>query len=208
MKKIIKISKTIIIGTLILWILPSIFLIKVAPDTIGVRQSNISGVLEEDLGPGWHWRIPGIHKITMLSRSYTFLDYTTDNVGPQESLEIRTSDNNIVHLDVSVPVRIKKGEAYKIVMSGNHATDTNGKFRYIRLAQDATISVLRDQLAKLSSSHFYNTSKRLSQARITSSKLNESLKDLNLEAESVLIRAVRYRKEYEKQLQHVIDYDS
>ena len=47
-----------------------------APSEIGVRQSATSGVLAEDLGPGWHWRIPGVHKLIVLPSNYFMLDYT------------------------------------------------------------------------------------------------------------------------------------
>ncbi len=85
MNQIIKISKIVLVAALILWIVPRFFLQRVEPNQIGVRQSNMSGVLADDLAPGWHWRIPGIHKITDLPRRYIFLDYTDDSIGPQKN---------------------------------------------------------------------------------------------------------------------------
>lgn len=193
----------ICIAALLLWIVPSMFLATVEPGEIGVRQSALSGVLEEDLQPGWHWRIPGLHKVIDLPSHYEFLDYTADDVGRQESLQIRTKDNNIVQLDVSVPVRIRHGEAHALVRSGNHLVDANGRYRFQRLAEETTVSVLREQLAELDSEGFYSTDRRLAISDATLLVLNESLKELHLEAESVLIRAVRFRNEYENQLQQI-----
>ncbi|MBL0219726.1 MAG: hypothetical protein IPQ07_38400 [Myxococcales bacterium] len=109
---------------------------RVAPNEIGVRQSATSGVLASDLGPGWHWRIPGLHKLIVLPSAYFMLDYTEDDNGPQKPLVIRTKDNNTVELDVSVPLRIKPGEANELVAAGNHLVDPDGRYRYQRLAEE------------------------------------------------------------------------
>src|SRR5262245_15862216 len=124
---------------------------RVEPSEIGVRVSATSGVSDTDLGPGWHWRIPGLHKLTVLPSSYFMLDYTKDDKGPQKPLVIRTKDNNTVELDVSVPLRIKPGEAHALVSTGNHVQDPDGRFRYQRLAEETATSVLRAPLAPLDS---------------------------------------------------------
>ena len=77
MSRLAKIAKVAVIGALILWIVPAVFTARVQPNEIGIRQSAMSGVLAEDLGPGWHWRIPGIHKLIVLPSSYFMLDFTT-----------------------------------------------------------------------------------------------------------------------------------
>ena len=203
MNVLIRLSMGICIAVLALWIVPSLFLSTVDPGTTGVRQSNLSGVLEDDLEPGWHWRFPGMHKLIILPSTYEFLDYTADSAGPQEPLQIRTKDNNIVQLDVSVPVRIRKGEAHALVSDGNHVRDADGRFRFQRLGQETTISVLREHLAELSSEGFYSTSERLAVSASTLEALNQSLAELHLEAGDVLIRAVKFRSEYESQLQQI-----
>lgn len=203
MNRATKIAKWLCIVTVSLWLLIAIFLVKIEPGEIGVRQSNFSGVLEDDLEPGWHWRIPLVHKITRLPSHYLFLDYTSDKVGRQQPLQIRTTDNNIVHLEVSVPIHILPDSAYKLVEAGNHAVDTDGHYRFYRLAEDTTVSVLRERLAALTSVGFYTTERRLEVSDTTLKILNESLAPLQLEAESVLIRAVAFRPDYENQLQQI-----
>ena len=203
MKNLIRVSKAIVIVGLLLWLIPLFFTGTVEPGQIGVRQSAASGVLDEDLSPGWHWRIPGLHKLIVLPSSYFMLDFTEDDRGPQKPLEIRTKDNNTVDLDVSVPVRIKPGQAHAIVQAGNHVLDADGLFRYQRLAQETATSVLREELASLDSVGFYSTKDRLAAADVALDLLNKQLAPLHLEAQAVLIRAVTFRAEYEKQLQAI-----
>lgn len=186
----------------VLWIIPTCATETVPLGMIGVRSSNISGVLASDLQPGWHWRIPGIHRISLLPSSYQFLDYTAET---DSALTIRTQDNNNVTVDVTVPYRVISGKAYEIMKAGNHVEISGERelFRFQQLAADTTVSVLREQLASLKSSDFYHTDRRLEIAGHTLEVLNEALAPLQLEAEAVLIRAVSFRKDYELQLQAI-----
>ncbi len=203
MKSLVQISKIIVIASIILWLIPELFTSTVAPHEIGVRQSATSGVLDEDLGPGWHMRIPGIHKLIRLPSNYFMLDFTSDDRGPQKPLEIRTKDNNTVDLDVSVPIRIKPGEANALVASGNHVQDPDGRFRYMRLAEETATSVLREEMAVLDSVGFYSTDRRLAVSDAALKMLNKQLAPMHLQAQAVLVRAVRFRSDYEKQLQQI-----
>ncbi len=202
MKALVRVSQVIVILGVALLLIPRAMVATVAPGEVGVRQSAISGVTDEDLGPGWHWRLPGLHTMIYLPTAYSFLDYTDDDLGPQKPLHIRTKDNNVVDLDVTVPYRITPGEAHLIVRQGNHIKDGD-MFRYQKLADQTAVSVLREELAQLESSGFYSTDLRLKVEKATLDRLNVALKDLHLEAQAVLIRAVRFRPEYEKQLQQI-----
>jgi hypothetical protein len=203
MKPVAAIAKWFVIGALALWIVPWIFFTKVEPGQVGVRRSAVGGVDESDLGAGWRLRIPGLHRMTYLPSTYFFLDYTDDTKGPQEPLQIRTKDNNNVTLDVSVPVRIKPGRAHAVVKAGNHMREADGRYRYMRLAEQTAVSVLREELASLDSVGFYSTERRLAVSDHALVALNAALGPLNLEAQAVLIRAVQFRAEYEKQLQSI-----
>ena len=192
-----------VVAVLVLWLVPQLFFATVEPDVIGVRQSNFSGVYEEDLGPGWVLRLPGLHKIIEVPRRFEFLDYTNDDLGPQEPLQIRTQDNNIVIIDVSVPYHIKPGEGFQVVQAGNHVEDRKGLLRFQRLAEETTVSVLREHLAELTSAEWYDSERRLEVSKRALALLNTSLAELHVEAEAVLIRSVTFRDEYEKQLQQI-----
>ncbi len=203
MKTLVRISKVVVLSALVLWLVSSVFTTTVGPNQIGVRQSAASGVLDTDLGPGWHMRIPGMHKYILLPSNYFVLDFTEDKVGPQKPLVIRTKDNNTVDIDVSVPVRIKPGEAHLLVEAGNHVLDPDGRYRYMRLAEETATSVLREQMAALDSAGFYTTKERLDASGAALKALNKQLGAMHLEAQAVLVRAVTFRDEYEKQLQQI-----
>jgi hypothetical protein len=203
MKTLVRISKIIVIGALVLWIVPAACMTRVEPSEVGVRQSAMSGVHEDDQTPGWHWQVPGIHKMIVLPSTYFMLDYTEDDKGPQKSLVIRTKDNNIVLLDVSVPIRIKPGEAHSLVIDGNHVQDPDGRFRYQRLAEETATSVLREEMATLDSVGFYSTERRLAATAKAAEQLNKQLAPMHLEAQAVLVRQAVFRPEYEKQLQQI-----
>ena len=202
MKGLVRVSQGVVILGIALFILPHLIVATVPPGMVGVRQSMISGITEEDLGPGWHWQIRPIHKMLMLPTAYFLLDYDKGDLGPQQPLQIRTKDNNLVELDVDVPIRIKPGEAHLIVRAGNHVKDGD-LFRYQKLADQTAVSVLREELAHLESNGFYDTEKRLDIQKVATEKLNTALKDLHLEAAAVLIRAVRFQPGYEQQLQQI-----
>ena len=200
MKGIVRIAQLAVVSLLFLWIAPTCFISTVPLGSIGVRNSKASGVLEADLEPGWVLDMAGLHTLTLLPSHYLFLDYGSEDGQP---LVIRTRDNNNVFVDVTVPYRIKPGEAHMIMKAGNHVDTGNGTFRFQRLAQETTVSVLREGLAALASSDFYHADKRLSVAAETLERLNHELAPLHLEAQAVLVRAVSFRDEYEKQLQQI-----
>ncbi len=200
MKGIVRISQLLLFSLLFLWVAPTCFISTVPLGTIGVRTSNMSGVLEADLDPGWHLNVSGIHALTLLPSRYLFLDYGTEE---GQGLQIRTRDNNNVFVDVTVPYRIRPGEAHMIMKAGNHLESGGGLYRFQRLAQDTTVSVLREGLANLASSDFYHADIRLKVAGETLAELNRKLEPLHLEAQAVLVRAVTFRDEYEKQLQQI-----
>jgi hypothetical protein len=197
---LVRVSRIFCIGVILLWIVPSLIFTTVELGTVGVRQSALTGVSKEDLEPGWRLRLPGVHKVIVLPSHYILLEYSADD---GQQLQIRTKDNNIVGLDVSVPVRIRPGEAHAVVDAGNHTVDTDGRHRFQRLAQETTVSVLRERLAELDSPGFYTTDRRIEVAQKSLEALNQALAELHLEAQSVLIRAVTFRTEYESQLQQI-----
>ncbi len=200
MSTVKRISQFICLTALVLLIAPTCFISTVPLGYIGVRSSNFSGVNEADLEPGWNLNIASVHNITLLPSRYLFLDYGSEE---SQGLQIRTRDNNNVFVDISVPYRIKPGEAHLIMKAGNHLQSGKDTFGFQRLASEITVSVLREDLANLTSSDFYNTDKRLAVADSTLEVLNKELAPLHLEAQAVLVRAVTFRPEYEVQLQQI-----
>lgn len=174
------------------------FATNVSAGNTGVRQNSLSGIYQEDLGPGLHWEVLGMHQIYEVPTRYLFISYTGDR-----ALSIRTKDNNTVTVDVSVPYRVVPGEAWMIAEAGNHILDGNGQYRFERFARQSADDVLRAHLAELSSDSFYNTERRLEVANQSLAALNEKLANYHLEAEAVLLRAAYFRPEFEKQLAQI-----
>ncbi len=198
MEKLSTVCKWFVIAFLALLVLRGLAIDNIELGKVGVRRSNIGGVVEKDLEPGWRLEIVGLHKIVELPGTYQFLDFTGG-----DALEIRTKDNNIVSLDISVPYRIAPGQAYEIVEAGNHVEDGTGGFRYQRLTRETTIGVLREHLADLQSSDFYDTDRRAKVANRTLELLNERLAPLHVEANAILIRSVFFPPAYEQQLMQI-----
>lgn len=195
MEKITNGCKWFVIGFVALLGLRWMLVDNVSLGKVGVRLSNVAGVHETDLEPGWRLGVFGLHKIYELPSTYQFLDFLDQN-----ALEIRTKDNNIVSLDISVPYRITPGSAWGIVSAGNHVEDGQGSFRFQRLTRETTVGVLRQHLADLQSSDFYDTDRRNEVSARALEVLNEELAPLHVEANAILMRAVFFRPEYEKQL--------
>jgi regulator of protease activity HflC (stomatin/prohibitin superfamily) len=174
------------------------FSTNVSAGHIGVRQNSFAGIHEVDLSPGLHWEVMGMHEIYELPSHYKFLEYTGN-----QALSVRTKDNNTVTVDVSVPYRIIPGSAWKIAKKGNHIEDGAGGFRFERFAKQSADDVLRAHLADLSSTDFYETSRRLEVADEALASLNEKLAQYHLEANAVLLRAIYFRPEFEQQLARI-----
>ena len=198
MKRLTTLSRVFVLCVVAVSLLRACALTNVRPGEVGVRYNNALGPLAQDLHAGWHFEIMGLQRIWRLPRHFLFLEYME-----QEALSIRTKDNNTVNVDVTVPYRIIPGKAHAVMDAGNHLTVANGQHRFERLANETTISVLRENLAQLKSQDFYNTDRRIEVAATTLKSLNEALKPLNLEAAEVLLRSAYFRAAYEQQLARI-----
>jgi regulator of protease activity HflC (stomatin/prohibitin superfamily) len=181
-----------------LMVVRSCALTEVEAGTVGVRYNNALGLHKQDLVPGYHLEIAGLQRVYRLPSKYLHIVYGQDSV-----FSVRTKDNNTIQLDVSIPYRIKPGEAWKVMHAGNHLDVGDGKFRFQRFAEQTAISVLREHLAELQTEDFYNTDRRLAVTGEALKVLNTKLGEYNLEARTILIRASYFREEYETQLAQI-----
>lgn len=196
----------IIIGLVILVpLIFSIFVMRIPPSTIGVKQTmwGGSGIVEEDYSTGFHLGISGYHKWHLLSSKTHFIHFTgsrpthrTSNATDQwtSPLNPRTKDNNVVKIDVSVSYRIKPGEAYKIVKNGAQAEYRD---RVMSKVQGALLA----QLSQLSSEDLQDTDQRLERAAESLPVLNEAISEYFCIAEHILIRRIEFPPDYESKLQ-------
>ncbi len=193
MKKVI-----ISIVALVFLLLMSMFVMfkRVPADQIGVRQAKFGGggVEEQDIGTGLRWVVSGVHILHILPKQTHFLNFTSGSrrapkgyFGGEVSIEdwyqslvIRTKGGINLTIDVTVPYKIKEGQAHKLVMEGIRAD--------YRLQVKQTVeSVLRGQLALLSSEDFQDTDLRVRKADDILSILNAQLDTYHVVAEIVLI---------------------
>lgn len=180
---------------------------RIEPGEIGVRQSlwGSGGVMEEDFTAGYHIGIAGVHKWHILDRRTHFLSFAEEssrindnlrfrNSQQMEALRIRTTDNNVVSLDVTVVYRIKEGKGHAIV-------DDGAQHEYRNRVASKVQSILREELSKLTPEDFQKTEKRLASVEAALPVLAESIAEYHVEPERILIRAVRFLPSYEDKLQ-------
>ncbi|MEL6185987.1 MAG: SPFH domain-containing protein [Myxococcota bacterium] len=179
---------------LVAWMVPKFFFIQIKPWEIGVRRSLTGGIGEADYGLGYQFRLPFFHSYYRLPRTLQYLDYSTEGGAEADALEIRTSGNNVIFVDVTIPWRIKDGEAWMIIREGFGDS-------YPEKVRSTSTGILRETLADLTNLDIQNTDKRQATAATILPKLNEQLARYHIEADHVVIRAIRFRNEYEQKLQ-------
>ncbi|MBI4641370.1 MAG: hypothetical protein HY731_11790, partial [Candidatus Tectomicrobia bacterium] len=164
-------------------------------DQIGVRLNKWGGgVVPYDFGNGIHFGISGIHEWKFLDKTLQFLDFSSEPDAESKTLEIRTEDNNIAYIDVSIPYRIKEGGGHKIIEGGLELSYRD------RMRSTAT-SILRVELARMSSIELQSTDIRQETSEKALPLLNKTLEQFHLAAEKILIRGVQFNPEYEGKLQ-------
>ncbi|MCB9896861.1 MAG: hypothetical protein H6825_02530 [Planctomycetes bacterium] len=188
--------------------------VRVKPMDIGVRQALLGGggLTKHDFTTGTYWGITGVHRWNFLPRRTHFLHFCEskpvsggDVIGSLTErgaettrfyppMELRTKDNNQTTIDVTVPFRIKEGEAWMIVDLGLRSS-------YYERVKSTVENVLRAQLSQLSSEDLQDTDKRLKRTAEVLPMLNDELAGFHVVAESLLIRRVAFPPDYEAKLQ-------
>jgi regulator of protease activity HflC (stomatin/prohibitin superfamily) len=194
----VRISRIYVGAAFLFMVFRSCALTEVEAGTVGVRYNNALGLHRQDLKPGFHLEMAGLQRVYRLPSRYLQMDY-----GGDDAFSVRTKDNNTIELDVSIPYRIKPGEAWKVMHAGNHLDVGDGKYRFQRFAEQTATSVLREHLAELQTENFYDTDRRLSVTGEALKQLNAKLAAYSLEARTILIRASYFRDEYETQLAQI-----
>lgn len=172
----------------------------VPPSRIGVKQNLWGGgVVEKDYPVGFHVGVTGVHKWHLLDRRTHFLTFSdsdegTGGVNDRPALVIRTKDNNTATFDLSLTYRIVPGKAHRMVQEGLKDVYRERVFTTVE-------SVMREELAQLSSEDIYSTEKRLEVVRSSLPKLAQELAAFFVVPDQILIRAVNFTDAYERKLQ-------
>jgi len=188
----VKIINLIALGVIALFLLPTMCFERIEPGKIGVRRSLEGGVSEEDFLAGYHVSIPFWHSWYQLDGTLHYLEFNEDN---GSALDVRTKDNNIIYIDIAVPYRIEDGMAWRIVREG--FADS-----YEDKVKSTAAGVLREQLAVFSNIDVQKPEVRQQAADSAVPALNKALSQYHLVATHVVIRSMRFRPQYEDQLQN------
>jgi hypothetical protein len=169
---------------------------RVTPGQIGVRSDRLGagGVEPLDRGPGLHaglrW-VQAWHQLDARLHVAGFGLPADPTSAP--ALELRSRDGNLVTVSAAVVYRIRPGEGWRLVAAGlEHG--------YASLARAAAESVLRAELAGLSSAELADSDARSACAARAQSALAERLAPLFLQPVAVQLHSVDYWAEYEKAL--------
>lgn len=172
---------------------------RVPPAKIGVKIAQWGGgVVEHDYAAGFRLGITGYHQWRYLDRRTHFLTFSrtvqTPSTTNRPNLEIRTKDNNLANVDVTVTYRIKEGEGHLIIKDGI-------RNQYRDRVTSTVESVLREELAQLRSEDFTSTETRLARSEATLPVLAKAMEPFHVEPLDLLVRAVRFPEQYEVKLQ-------
>lgn len=174
--------------------------VRITPGEYGVKQNLLGGgVIEKDYTTGLGLRIPFVHSWHFIDRRTHFVtfaenDRNTSMGQSRPALEIRTKDNNLATYDLSVTYHVIPGAAHRLVMNGQ-------KEIYRDRVVTTLESVMREELAQLSSEEIFLTESRIRIAAEALPRLRSAMAEFNVEPEQVLIRAVRFPAGYEERLQ-------
>ncbi|MSQ81845.1 MAG: hypothetical protein EXR77_02885 [Myxococcales bacterium] len=173
------------------WALPAMLTTYIYPDEIGVRRSLTSGIDDEDFGQGRHFDFAFMHSWYRLPRAVQYVEFSGTN-----TLDLRTRENNVVHVDVAVVYRIVPGEAHKVVREG--FADS-----YHTKVQSVCEGFLREHLAQLSNQTVQVSEEREKVAKSAIKALNLQLRQYHMQVvdSGVVIRALQFDPPYEAQLQ-------
>lgn len=189
MIRALNIIAAVIIG---IFLFPAMCMERIEPGRIGVRRALEGGVSERDFTTGYHLSLPFWHRWYQLDGTLFYLEFSDDE---NSALDVRTKENNIIFIDLSIPYRIKRDEGWMIVREGFHESLES------KVKSTAT-GILRGQLAELGNLDVQKPEKRQEVADATLPKLNEALAQYHIEATHVVIRGIKFRDQYEEKLQN------
>ncbi len=185
-----KIINLIALAVIAIFLLPSMCSEQIVPGSIGVRRSLQGGISEQDFTQGRHLSLPMWHSWYQLNGTIQYLEYSGS-----EALDVRTKENNVIHIDLSIAYRIRAGEAWEIVRAG--FVDS-----YEAKVKSTSTGLLREHLARFSNLDVQNPKLRIKVAGETLPALNEGLARYHIEATQLIIRGIRFRDQYERKLQN------
>ncbi|MCO4760220.1 MAG: hypothetical protein KC502_01870 [Myxococcales bacterium] len=176
---------------IILQLTPGTFSTYIYPDEIGVRRSVFGGIQDLDFTQGRRVSLPLLHRWYRLPRTLHYLEFSGIN-----DLDLRTREQNVMHVDIAVIYKIMDGQAHLICREGMANS-------YMERIKSASTGFLREHLAQLSNTDIQNPDKRMRVAKEAIAPLNKRLRQYHVKVvpEGVVIRAITFDPPYEQRLQ-------
>lgn len=172
----------------------------VPPGNVGIRQVTFGpgrGFSPQGLSPGYHWSIPFHSTIHMVPQSIQIIHFHRNKAlhpDSANSLEIKTSDGQVVDADVSLLYRMQRaaaethgGPADLITNIGRSKQSWESHIK--RIADDE----LRRALGKLNTGEFYDPHLREREVNTAYEGMNRNLAKYGITVEAVLLRRYTYR---------------
>ncbi len=174
---------------------------KVPIDRVGIIVNNFggsdrTGIQEGDLPPGMIWVWPIFQELYLLDPTIQQLDLTE-----RDSIQIRDKDQYTTDLDISVMYQIGRDDetgdtkAWKVARATGRSIE---RFRDFTRAQ--AVKNIWETMSDMETEDFFDSDKRVEQARIAATALNLSLKEESIEVVDVLVRKVVYDPNFEEKL--------
>jgi regulator of protease activity HflC (stomatin/prohibitin superfamily) len=129
---------------------------SIPPGTVGVKQVNFGGggIVAGDHETGLAFGLRGFHSWHDIDRRTRVLTFAWESEGGDHPmLEVRTKDGNVAQVGVSIPWRVRPGEAFALVRDGL-------KTAYPQRTRATVEKVLLQELAGLSTDDLANTDAR------------------------------------------------
>lgn len=170
---------------------------RVPPSQIGVRARNFSegGIDARDYAMGLYFSVRGLDDWHFVDASTQMLAFGWESEGGEHpALEVRVRDGNLANVGLSIPYRVKRGEAHRIVADGLRTAYRDR----VRATVEKLASI---DLAAFRSEDLMSTETRAAWCEAILPRINAELAPLHVEAESVLVTQVFFGVEYEKKLQ-------
>jgi hypothetical protein len=166
------------------------------PGQVGVRYSKWDGdgVSMRDFSPGLHLSVPGVHKWYSLPAGTKVLHWAeASGEASSTLLDVRTLDGTSVQLSLTIPFSILPDHAHLLVARGLRTS-------FAAQARAKAEQVLMNSFSTLRSEQFSQTEVRRQLLTGSLEQLNQSLAEVHLQAEAILLDRVVFSSAYEKKL--------
>jgi len=204
MNLIKKVSVLIVVLIIGAYLVLKLTIAHVPVGVVGVRTQEYAifgkkGVVQQDLGPGWHRGIWPIDSWKYFDSTVQTLEMTRDprrgTRKGRDDVQVQSADGYAVSVDVTIKYRIKPGVAHKLYV------DTGGGERYKAIVRNEAEKTCIAQFGGMKTEDFYNPHVRREVAKSALSSLQTSLQDNYVEVLDLLIRDVQFDPEYERKIQ-------